>query len=73
MSPTSQSLTPVQDFEPPRDQGMENPTESCTNNKMSENVRFDLPFLKNWKRRTMVMRLRSEQEPVIVKMNRLAP
>ncbi|TYK27009.1 reverse transcriptase [Cucumis melo var. makuwa] len=31
--------TPVQDSEPPQDQGMENPTESCTNNMMSENDR----------------------------------
>ncbi|KAA0054612.1 putative mitochondrial protein [Cucumis melo var. makuwa] len=44
---TSQSLAPVQDFEPPRDRGMENPTESCTNNTMSENDRFDVANLEN--------------------------
>ncbi|KAA0050393.1 Cysteine-rich RLK (RECEPTOR-like protein kinase) 8 [Cucumis melo var. makuwa] len=38
-SPTSQPPASVQDFEPPRDQGMENPTEPCTNNTMSENDR----------------------------------
>ncbi|KAA0035018.1 putative mitochondrial protein [Cucumis melo var. makuwa] len=46
-SSTSQSPTPVQDFEPPRDQGMENPTEPCTNNTMSENDRSDVAVLEN--------------------------
>ena len=36
-SPTNQSSTPVQESEPPRDQGMENLIEPYTNNKMSEN------------------------------------
>ncbi|TYK26805.1 reverse transcriptase [Cucumis melo var. makuwa] len=40
-SPTNQPLAPVQDFEPPRDEGMENPTEACTNNTMSENDRIE--------------------------------
>ena len=39
--------TPVQDSEPPQDQGMENPTESCTNNMMSENDRSDVTILEN--------------------------
>ncbi|KAA0060666.1 plant intracellular Ras-group-related LRR protein 6 [Cucumis melo var. makuwa] len=46
-SPTSQPPTPVQDSEPPRDQGMENPIEPCTNNTMSENDRSDVAILKN--------------------------
>ncbi|KAA0059989.1 Cysteine-rich RLK (RECEPTOR-like protein kinase) 8 [Cucumis melo var. makuwa] len=46
-SPTSQPPTPVQDFEPPQDQGMENPTKPCTNNTMSENDRSDVTILKN--------------------------
>ncbi|KAL0553456.1 hypothetical protein IC582_007351 [Cucumis melo] len=46
-SPTNQPPTPVQDFEPPRDQGMENPTEPCTNNTMSENDRSDAVVLEN--------------------------
>ncbi|KAL0561520.1 hypothetical protein IC582_001950 [Cucumis melo] len=46
-SPTSQPPAPVQDFKPPRDQGMENPTEPCTNNTMSENDRSDVAVLEN--------------------------
>ncbi|TYJ98049.1 reverse transcriptase [Cucumis melo var. makuwa] len=46
-SPTNQSSAPVQDFEPPRDQGMENPTEPCTNNTMGENDRSDAAVLEN--------------------------
>ncbi|KAA0051254.1 Cysteine-rich RLK (RECEPTOR-like protein kinase) 8 [Cucumis melo var. makuwa] len=46
-SPTSQLSAPVQDFEPPRDQGMENPTEPCTNNTMSENDKSDVAVLEN--------------------------
>ncbi|KAA0042075.1 Cysteine-rich RLK (RECEPTOR-like protein kinase) 8 [Cucumis melo var. makuwa] len=46
-SPTSQPPAPVQDFEPSRDQGMENPTEPCTNNTMSENDRSDVAVLEN--------------------------
>ncbi|KAL4030379.1 hypothetical protein IC575_008615 [Cucumis melo] len=46
-SPTSQPPAPVQDFEPPRDQGMENPTEPCTNNTMSENDRSSVVVLEN--------------------------
>ncbi|KAA0040202.1 clip-associated protein [Cucumis melo var. makuwa] len=42
----AKSPAPVQDSEPPRDQGMENPTESCTNNSISENDRTDV-LLKN--------------------------
>ncbi|TYK23965.1 reverse transcriptase [Cucumis melo var. makuwa] len=48
-SPTSQSSALVQDFEPPRGQGMENPTEPCTNNTMSENDRSDVVVLENVK------------------------
>ncbi|KAA0041351.1 Cysteine-rich RLK (receptor-like protein kinase) 8 [Cucumis melo var. makuwa] len=62
-SPTNQPLTPVQDFEPPRDQGMENPTEACTNNTMSENDRSDAAVLENMEKKTMVMRLRSVPYP----------
>ncbi|KAL0550799.1 hypothetical protein IC582_009862 [Cucumis melo] len=46
-SPTSQPPAPVQDFEPPRDQGMENPTKPCTNNTMSENDKSDVAVLEN--------------------------
>ncbi|KAL4028955.1 hypothetical protein IC575_012173 [Cucumis melo] len=46
-SPTSQPPAPVQDSEPSQDQGMENPTEPCTNNTMSKNDRSDVVFLKN--------------------------
>ncbi|KAA0054163.1 Cysteine-rich RLK (RECEPTOR-like protein kinase) 8 [Cucumis melo var. makuwa] len=46
-SPTNQPPAPVQDFEPPRDQGMENPTEPYTNNTMSENDRSDVAVLEN--------------------------
>ncbi|TYK08485.1 Beta-galactosidase [Cucumis melo var. makuwa] len=46
-SPTNQPPAPVQDFEPPRDQGMENPIEPCTNNTMSENDRSDAAVLEN--------------------------
>ncbi|KAA0053517.1 Cysteine-rich RLK (receptor-like protein kinase) 8 [Cucumis melo var. makuwa] len=46
-SPTRQPSPPVQDFEPPRDQGMENPIEPCTNNTMSENNRSDVAVLEN--------------------------
>ncbi|KAA0059998.1 putative polyprotein [Cucumis melo var. makuwa] len=44
---TSQPLAPVQNFEPPRDQGMENPTKPCTNNTMSENDKSDVAVLEN--------------------------
>ncbi|KAA0040720.1 Retrovirus-related Pol polyprotein from transposon TNT 1-94 [Cucumis melo var. makuwa] len=44
---TNQPPTTVQDFEPPRDQGMENPTEPSTNNTMSENDRSDIAVLEN--------------------------
>ncbi|KAA0063180.1 reverse transcriptase [Cucumis melo var. makuwa] len=46
-SPTSQSLAPVQDFKPPRDQGMKNPIGPYINNTMNENDRFDVAVLKN--------------------------
>ncbi|KAL0557270.1 hypothetical protein IC582_005796 [Cucumis melo] len=46
-SPTSQPPAPVQDFEPPRDQGMENSTEPCTNNTLNENYRYDVVVLEN--------------------------
>ncbi|KAA0062437.1 putative mitochondrial protein [Cucumis melo var. makuwa] len=46
-SPTNQPSALVQDFEPPRDQGMKNSTEPCTNNTMSENDRSDADFLEN--------------------------
>ncbi|KAA0048527.1 transportin-3 isoform X1 [Cucumis melo var. makuwa] len=46
-SPTSQPPAPVQNFEPPRDQGMENPTKPCTNNTMSENDKSDVAVLEN--------------------------
>ncbi|TYK10665.1 Beta-galactosidase [Cucumis melo var. makuwa] len=48
-SSTSQPPTPVQDFEPHRDQGMENPTEPYTNNTMSENDRSYVAVLENMK------------------------
>ncbi|KAA0033038.1 Cysteine-rich RLK (RECEPTOR-like protein kinase) 8 [Cucumis melo var. makuwa] len=48
-SPTSQPPAPVQNFEPPRDQGMENPTKPCTNNTMSENDKSDVAVLENMK------------------------
>ncbi|KAA0051242.1 retrotransposon protein, putative, unclassified, expressed [Cucumis melo var. makuwa] len=44
---TSQPLAPVQDSKPLRDQGMENPTEPCTNNTMNENDRSDVTVLEN--------------------------
>ncbi|KAA0063376.1 Cysteine-rich RLK (receptor-like protein kinase) 8 [Cucumis melo var. makuwa] len=44
-SSISQPPTLVQDFKPPRDQGMENPTEPCTNNTMNENDRSDVAVL----------------------------
>ncbi|KAA0053341.1 reverse transcriptase [Cucumis melo var. makuwa] len=47
-APISQPPTPVQDFEPHRD-GMESPTESCTNDKMSENDRSNVVVLENVK------------------------
>ncbi|TYK30560.1 putative inactive tRNA-specific adenosine deaminase-like protein 3 isoform X6 [Cucumis melo var. makuwa] len=50
-SPTSQTLALVQDFEPPQDQGMENPTESCTNNTISENDRSDAAVLGNMEKK----------------------
>ncbi|KAA0043342.1 reverse transcriptase [Cucumis melo var. makuwa] len=37
----------VQDSKPPRDQGMENPIEPCTNNTMNENGRSDVTVLEN--------------------------
>ncbi|KAL0556912.1 hypothetical protein IC582_005429 [Cucumis melo] len=46
-SPTSQPPALVQDFEPPRDQGMENPTKPYTNNTMSENDKSDVAVLEN--------------------------
>ncbi|KAL0556854.1 hypothetical protein IC582_005371 [Cucumis melo] len=46
-SPTSRPSASVQDFELPRDQGMENPTEPCTNNTMSENDRSDVAVFEN--------------------------
>ncbi|KAL0557132.1 hypothetical protein IC582_005650 [Cucumis melo] len=43
-----ESLTsPVQDSKTPRDQGMENPTEPCTNNTMNENDRSDVVVFEN--------------------------
>ncbi|KAL0539675.1 hypothetical protein IC582_023891 [Cucumis melo] len=50
-SSTSQPPTSVQDFEPPRDQGMENPTEPCINNTMSENNRSDAAVLENMEKK----------------------
>ncbi|KAA0032605.1 reverse transcriptase [Cucumis melo var. makuwa] len=47
VSPISQPSAPVQDSEPPRDQGMENPTEPCINNIMNENDRSDVVVLEN--------------------------
>ncbi|TYK17784.1 putative mitochondrial protein [Cucumis melo var. makuwa] len=47
-SPTK-PLAPVQDSEPPRDQGMKNSTESCTNNMMNENDRSNVVVLENVK------------------------
>ncbi|KAA0041222.1 vacuolar protein sorting-associated protein 26A-like [Cucumis melo var. makuwa] len=41
-SSISQQPAPVQDFEPPRDQGMKNPTEPCTNNTMNEDDNSDV-------------------------------
>ena len=46
-SSTSQSLAPVQNSKTLRDQGMENPIESCTDNKMSENDRSHVAILEN--------------------------
>ncbi|KAA0054884.1 Beta-galactosidase [Cucumis melo var. makuwa] len=46
-SPTSQSPAPIQNFEPPRDQDMENPTKPYTNNTMSENDKSDVVVLEN--------------------------
>ncbi|KAA0035768.1 reverse transcriptase [Cucumis melo var. makuwa] len=46
-SPTSQPPALVQDSKRPQDQGMENPTEPCTNNTMSENHRSDVAVLEN--------------------------
>ncbi|KAA0057625.1 Cysteine-rich RLK (RECEPTOR-like protein kinase) 8 [Cucumis melo var. makuwa] len=46
-SSTSQPPAPIQDFEPLRDQGMENPTKPCTNNTMSENDRSDVAVPEN--------------------------
>ncbi|KAA0054133.1 Cysteine-rich RLK (RECEPTOR-like protein kinase) 8 [Cucumis melo var. makuwa] len=46
-SPTSQPPVPVQDSKPLRDQGMENPTEPCTNNTMNENDRSNVAVLEN--------------------------
>ncbi|KAA0038225.1 reverse transcriptase [Cucumis melo var. makuwa] len=46
-SPTSQPLTLVQDSKPPRDQGIKNPTEPCTNNTMNENDMSDVAVLEN--------------------------
>nr|ADN33751.1 reverse transcriptase [Cucumis melo subsp. melo] len=37
----------VQDSKPPRDQGMKNPTEPCTNNTMNENNKSDVAVLEN--------------------------
>ncbi|TYK19407.1 Cysteine-rich RLK (receptor-like protein kinase) 8 [Cucumis melo var. makuwa] len=50
-SPTSQLPAPVQDFEPPRDQGMENPTKPCTNNTMSENDKSDVVVFENMEKK----------------------
>ncbi|TYK01779.1 Cysteine-rich RLK (RECEPTOR-like protein kinase) 8 [Cucumis melo var. makuwa] len=44
---TSQPPAPVQDSKPPRDQGIENPIEPCTNNTMNENDRSDVAILEN--------------------------
>ena len=46
-SPTSQPPAPVQDSEPPQNQGMKNPTEPCTNNTISENDMSDVIVLEN--------------------------
>ncbi|TYJ95759.1 reverse transcriptase [Cucumis melo var. makuwa] len=40
--PTSHLPAIVQNFELPRDQGMENLTKPCTDNNMSENDRFNV-------------------------------
>ncbi|TYK20357.1 reverse transcriptase [Cucumis melo var. makuwa] len=45
-SPTSKPA-PVQDFEPSRDQGTENPTNPCTDNKMSDNDKSNVVVLEN--------------------------
>ena len=44
---SNQLLAPVKDSEPPRDQGMKNPTEPCTNNKMIQNDRSDVVIPEN--------------------------
>ncbi|KAA0038787.1 putative mitochondrial protein [Cucumis melo var. makuwa] len=46
-SSSSQPLAPIQDFKPPRDQSMENPTKPCTNNTMNKNDRSDVVVLEN--------------------------
>ncbi|KAA0049978.1 reverse transcriptase [Cucumis melo var. makuwa] len=46
-SPTRQPLAPIQDFEPSRDQGMENPTKPCINNTMRENDKSNVDVLEN--------------------------
>ncbi|KAA0033105.1 reverse transcriptase [Cucumis melo var. makuwa] len=45
--PYNQPPVPIQDFKPPRDQGMENPIEPCTNNTMNENDMSDVAVLEN--------------------------
>ncbi|KAA0037201.1 Cysteine-rich RLK (receptor-like protein kinase) 8 [Cucumis melo var. makuwa] len=62
-SPTSQPPTPVQDSEPSRHQGMENPTEPCTNNTMNENDRSDV--LEN------VEEKKQKQKPITMKLNKV--
>ncbi|KAA0057585.1 Beta-galactosidase [Cucumis melo var. makuwa] len=47
----SPTPAPVQDFEPLRDQGMENPTKPCTNNTMSENDKSDVAILENMEKK----------------------
>ncbi|KAA0067137.1 Cysteine-rich RLK (RECEPTOR-like protein kinase) 8 [Cucumis melo var. makuwa] len=53
--PTSQPPAPVQDFKPPRDQGMENPRKPCTNNTMSENDGSDVAVLENMEEKIVMM------------------
>ena len=63
-SPTRQPA-PVQDSEPPRDQGMENLIEPCVDNKRCENHKFDVVVSENVEKMTMVIRPRLEYKPVI--------
>ncbi|TYK02036.1 reverse transcriptase [Cucumis melo var. makuwa] len=61
----------VQDPEPPQDQGMTNPIESCTNSKMSENDRSDTVVPEDMGENDSVDETEVKAGLVVIRLNRV--